>query len=78
MEAFLGVIVLFAGNYAPQGWALCQGQKLPIEQYSALFSILGNTYGGDGKTDFALPKLEDVGKTKHIICVINGIYPSRP
>lgn len=56
-EPFLGEIRLFAGNYAPSGWALCNGQQLPIQQYSALFSLLGTYYGGDGKTTFALPDL---------------------
>ena len=57
MDPFLGQIVLFAGNFAPRGWALCEGQLLPISQYSALFSILGTIYGGDGRTTFALPDL---------------------
>ena len=56
-EPFIGSIVIFAGNFAPQGWALCNGQLLPIQQNTALFSILGTTYGGDGKTTFALPDL---------------------
>ncbi|WP_237276231.1 phage tail protein [Tenacibaculum ovolyticum] len=57
MDPFLGQIVLFGGNFAPRGWALCEGQLLPISQYSALFSILGTIYGGDGRTTFALPDL---------------------
>lgn len=57
MEPFLGQIVMFAGNFAPRGWAFCDGQLLPISQYSALFSILGTTYGGDGRTTFGLPEL---------------------
>ncbi len=57
MDPFLGEILLFAGNFAPRGWAYCEGQLLPISQYSALFSILGTTYGGDGRTTFALPDL---------------------
>ena len=56
-EPFLGQIVMFGGNFAPSGWALCDGQLLPIAQNSALFSILGTTYGGDGRTSFALPDL---------------------
>ena len=48
---------MFGGNFAPRGWALCEGQLLPISQNSALFSILGTTYGGDGRTTFALPDL---------------------
>ena len=48
---------MFAGNFAPRGWALCDGQLLAISQFNALFSILGTTYGGDGRTTFALPGL---------------------
>jgi len=54
----LGEIALFAGNFAPTGWALCNGQLLPISQNQALFAILGTTYGGDGKSNFALPDLQ--------------------
>lgn len=54
---FIGSIVLFAGNFAPRGWAFCEGQILPIAQNTALFSILGTTYGGNGQTTFALPDL---------------------
>ncbi|RTQ47176.1 phage tail protein [Hymenobacter gummosus] len=57
MDAFLGEIRPVGFNYAPANWALCQGQLLPISQYSALFSLLGTMYGGDGKTTFALPNL---------------------
>lgn len=56
-EPFIGEIRLFAGNFAPRGWALCNGQLLPISQYTALFAILGTTYGGDGRVTFALPDL---------------------
>ena len=56
-DPFLGQILIFAGNYAPRGWAFCDGQLLPINQNQALFSILGTTYGGDGRTTFALPDL---------------------
>ena len=56
-EPFIGEIVLFAGNFAPRGWAFCQGQLLSIAQNTALFSILGTTYGGDGRVTFALPDL---------------------
>lgn len=55
MDEFIGIVKLFAGNFAPKGWALCNGQLLPVSQYSAVFSILGTTYGGDGVTTFALP-----------------------
>lgn len=57
MEPLIGSIMMFAGDFAPQGWALCDGQLLPISQNQALFSIIGTTYGGDGKTTFALPDL---------------------
>ncbi|MEO1418739.1 MAG: tail fiber protein [Bacteroidota bacterium] len=57
MEPFIGMIVQFGGNFAPRGWALCDGQLLPISSNQALFSILGTTYGGDGRTTFALPEL---------------------
>jgi microcystin-dependent protein len=56
-DAFIGCIFHFAGNFAPRGYMLCQGQLLPIAQYTALFSILGTTYGGNGQTNFALPDL---------------------
>ncbi|MFN2533233.1 MAG: phage tail protein, partial [Pyrinomonadaceae bacterium] len=54
---FLGEIKLISWNFAPQGWAFCNGQLLPINQNQALFSILGTTYGGNGQTTFALPDL---------------------
>lgn len=57
MQAFIGQISIFGGNFAPRGWAFCDGQLLAISQNSALFSILGTTYGGDGRTTFALPDL---------------------
>lgn len=57
-EPYLGQIQMFAGNFAPRGWALCNGQLLSIGQNSALFAILGFTYGGDGQTLFALPNLQ--------------------
>jgi microcystin-dependent protein len=56
-EPFLGEIRQAAFAFAPKGWALCNGQLLPINQNQALFSILGTTYGGDGRTNFALPDL---------------------
>ncbi|MGZ4107819.1 MAG: phage tail protein [Tumebacillaceae bacterium] len=56
-DAFIGEIRIFAGNFPPQGWAFCNGQLLPISQNTALFSILGTQYGGNGTTNFALPNL---------------------
>lgn len=57
-EAYLGEIRMFAGNFAPQGWALCNGQLLSIAENEALYSLLGTTYGGNGQTTFALPDLQ--------------------
>lgn len=54
-DPMIGEIQWFAGNFPPRGWAFCDGQLLAISQYTALFSILGTTYGGDGRTTFALP-----------------------
>jgi microcystin-dependent protein len=56
-EPFMGEIRLFSFNFAPQGWSLCNGQLLPINQNQALFSLLGTTYGGDGRVNFGLPDL---------------------
>ena len=57
MDPFIGQIVLFGGNFAPKGWVRCDGQLLSIASSTALFSILGTTYGGDGITTFGLPDL---------------------
>jgi microcystin-dependent protein len=58
-QQYLGEVVAFAGDFAPRGWALAQGQLLPISQNQALFALLGTQYGGDGRTTFALPDLRD-------------------
>jgi microcystin-dependent protein len=57
MDQYIGQLMLFAGNFAPRGWAFCHGQLLSIAQNSALFSLLGTTYGGDGQTTFGVPDL---------------------
>ena len=57
MEEFIGIVKLFAGNFAPLGWQFCDGRLLPISQYPAVFAILGTNYGGDGVTSFGLPDL---------------------
>lgn len=57
MDFFLGQIMMVGFNFAPKGWAMCHGQLLPINSNQALFSLLGTTYGGDGRTTFALPDL---------------------
>ncbi len=69
-DAMLGEVRLFAGNFAPRGWALCEGQLLKISEHSALFSLLGCMYGGDCRTTFALPDLRDkvpFGPTKRSV-----------
>ena len=81
MEDFLASVRYFAGNFAPKGYLQCSGQLLSIAQWSALFSLVGTTFGGDGVTTFALPKLEPLatangGTLLPIICV-SGYYPSR-
>lgn len=57
-EPFIAEIRIFAGNFAPRGWAFCNGQLLPIAQNTALFSLIGTVYGGDGRTTTALPNLQ--------------------
>lgn len=57
-EPFVAEIRIFAGNFAPRGWAFCNGQLLPISQNTALFSLIGTTYGGDGRSTTALPNME--------------------
>lgn len=57
-EPFVAEVRIFAGNFAPRGWAFCNGQLLPISQNTALFSLIGTTYGGDGRTTTALPNLQ--------------------
>jgi microcystin-dependent protein len=58
LDPFLGQIALFPYGYAPQGWADCAGQLLPINQYSQLYSLIGTTYGGNGRTTFGLPDFQ--------------------
>jgi len=78
MDPYLGEIRLFAFSYAPTGWALCDGALLPINQNTALFSLLGTTYGGDGQSTFALPDLRSNPHGHAIHCIaLRGIYPSR-
>jgi microcystin-dependent protein len=79
----IGTIVLFAGDFAPQGWMYCNGASLSIQQYEALYSILGATYGGDGTSEFNLPNLVGPASTgdslplNYIICT-DGVFPTRP
>jgi microcystin-dependent protein len=64
-DPFVAEIRIFAGNFAPIGWALCNGQLLPISQNTALFSLLGTTYGGDGKSTFGLPEMRGAVPIHH-------------
>jgi microcystin-dependent protein len=75
----MGTIVLTGINFAPINWMFCNGQILPISQYTALFALLGTTYGGDGQTNFALPNLDASGLQSglhYLICVV-GVFPPR-
>lgn len=77
-QSYISQITIFAGNFAPRGWAYCEGQLLPIAQYDQLFKVIGTKYGGDGKTTFALPNLKEaekaLGGARYIIA-IQGLYP---
>ena len=64
-DQFVAEIRMFAGNFAPNGWALCDGALLPISQNTALFSLVGTFYGGDGKSTFALPDLRGASPLQH-------------
>ena len=82
-EPFLAEIKIVSFNFPPKGWTLCNGQLLPINQNQALFSLLGTTYGGDGRTTFAIPNITPLStggrapaQVNYIICV-EGIFPSR-
>ena len=85
MEGYIGEIRIFAGNFAPRGWAFCDGRLYAISQNVALFALIGTAYGGDGRTTFAVPNLPapvyspvaDTSSGRYIIC-LQGIFPSRP
>jgi microcystin-dependent protein len=79
MDYYLGSIELFPYNFAPMGWILCNGTILQVRQYSALFSLISNKFGGDGQSTFAVPNLlndSHVPNMNYYIC-ISGIYPTR-
>ena len=73
-EKMIGEVRMFAGTFAPRGWFLCQGQLLSINQYTTLFSVIGTTYGGDGRTTFALPDLR--GRTPMGVGKGPGLTPT--
>ncbi|MCC6580543.1 MAG: tail fiber protein [Phycisphaeraceae bacterium] len=83
--AYVGEIRMVAFSYAPTDWLPCEGQELEISKHTALYSLLGTTYGGDGRTNFKLPDLRGATikagdrtvPVKYIICV-SGLYPQRP
>ena len=74
---YIGQIMIFGGNFAPLDWAFCDGSLQSIVQNTALFSLMGTTYGGDGRTTFALPDLRAVAPNglTYSICM-QGIFPS--
>ena len=80
-EPYLGEISIFAGGFAPAGYAYCDGQVLKVAGNMALLSVLGTTYGGDGRSTFALPNLTEAEKglrgARYIIA-FEGIFPRRP
>lgn len=73
----IGTIALFNGTTAPEGWLFCDGQLLENSKYEVLLSVIGYSYGGNEYTNFALPKLSNVGSCRYMICYL-GAYPSRP
>ena len=77
MQPFIGQLMLFSGQFAPRGWADCDGAILPIAQWQALFSLVGTTYGSDGRTTFAVPNLDAPVKGMRHVIALEGIYPSR-
>ena len=84
-EVYMGEIHLFSFDFAPRGWAKCEGQLIPIQQNTALFSLIGTTFGGNGTTNFALPDLRTAAvqfeNSPQPMCyyiALSGLFPSRP
>ncbi len=79
MQPYIGQIELLPYNFAPQGWAACEGQPMPIGETQALFALIGTTYGGDGQTTFALPDLRGTEPTPNSrYCIaVEGLFPTR-
>lgn len=77
-DGYLAEIRLFAGNFAPEHWMFCEGQILRLAQNSAMFVLLGNRFGGDGRSTFALPRIEHPTFGMHYIICIEGYFPFRP
>lgn len=80
IDVLIGTILLFPYNFVPSGCAECNGQTLNIHQYTALYSLIGITYGGNGTTTFMLPNLNGAQPlpTMKYYMALTGIYPSRP
>ena len=77
-EGTIAEIRVFAGDYEPKGWVFCEGQLLRIDRNTALYSLLGTRFGGDGRFDFALPRLaHPVEGLRYVICIA-GFWPPRP
>ena len=81
-DPFVAQVMSFAGNFCPRGWAAMNGQLLPISQNTALFSLLGTNYGGNGQTTFALPTAKPVFTVTGAVltqCIaLQGVFPPRP
>ncbi|MDX2382164.1 MAG: tail fiber protein [Acidimicrobiia bacterium] len=81
MDPYIGQINLFPWKWAPRGWAKCDGSLLSINDHQALFSLLGTTYGGDGRTNFGLPDMRGKktvnGERVNYYVSLQGVYPSR-
>ena len=77
-EPYIGQVLIVSFNYAPRGWALCDGQLLPINQNQALFSLIGTNYGGNGTSNYALPNLASAAPNGmlYIIC-FTGTFPQQ-
>ena len=76
-EEFIGAVKLVAFNYDPQCFMACDGRLLNVNQYQALYALLGNNFGGEMGKTLALPKLESPMKGTHYIICVNGLWPSR-
>ena len=78
MTSYLGTVQIFAFSLTPRGWARCHGQIVPIVNNQALFTLIGTTYGGDGHTTFALPKLPALGPNGPYYCIgLTGAPPQK-
>ncbi|MEP9361101.1 tail fiber protein [Sphingomonas sp. KR3-1] len=79
-DPFVGEVMLFSGSFCPEHWLDADGRILPVRNYEVLYSILGPTYGGDGRTNFAIPDLRKAAPGPHLrYCIaVRGDYPRRP